>query len=102
MADSPAQLRRCLASLLELCRAFGYGGMPDGRFSKVSVILADDSEDAGFIAENRAIAREFDAQGLAIDYFGLAEQLALMDALAHVDPGSIVGTAPRDAFGHKG
>jgi hypothetical protein len=25
-----------------------------------------------------------------------------MDALAHVDPGSIVGTAPRDAFGHKG
>ncbi|MHB8825847.1 MAG: hypothetical protein ACYC5T_13545 [Thiobacillus sp.] len=102
VADSPAQLRRCLASLLELCRAFGYGGMRDGRFSKVSVILADDSEDAGFIAENRAIAREFDAQGLAIDYFGLAEQLALMDTLAHVDLGSIVGTAPRGAFGHKG
>lgn len=102
VADSPAQLRRCLASLLELCRAFGYGGMRDGRFSKVSVILADDSEDAGLIAENRAIAREFDAQGLAIDYFGLAEQLALMDTLAPVDLGSIVGTAPRDAFGHKG
>ncbi|MBU1396716.1 MAG: hypothetical protein KKE84_11360 [Gammaproteobacteria bacterium] len=102
VADSPAQLRRCLASLLELCRAFGYGGMRDGRFSKVSVILADDSEDAGLIAGNRAIAREFDAQGLAIDYFGIAEQLALMDTLAHVDLGSIVGTAPRDAFGHKG
>lgn len=102
VADSPAQLRRCLASLLELCRAFGYGGMRDGRFGKVSLILADDSEDAGLIAENRAIAREFDAQGLAIDYFGLAEQLALMDTLAHVDLGSIVGTAPRDAFGHKG
>ncbi|PKO68795.1 MAG: hypothetical protein CVU23_06825 [Betaproteobacteria bacterium HGW-Betaproteobacteria-17] len=102
VADSPAQLRRCLASLLALCRAFGYGGMRDGRYSKVSVILADDSEDAGVIAENRAIAREFDAQGLAIDYFGLAEQLALMDTLAHVDLGSIVGTAPRDAFGHKG
>ncbi|HSJ80636.1 MAG TPA: hypothetical protein VK910_05415, partial [Thiobacillus sp.] len=102
VADSPAQLRRCLASLLELCRAFGYGGMRDGRFSKVSVILADDSEDAGLIAENRAIACEFDAQGLAIDYFGLAEQLALMDTLAHVDLGSIVGTASRDAFGHKG
>ena len=102
VADSPAQLRRCLASLLELCRAFGYGGMRDGRFSKVSLILADDSEDAGLIAENRAIARVFDAQGLAIDYFGLAEQLALMDTLAHVDLGSIVGTASRDAFGHKG
>lgn len=102
VADSPAQLHRCLASLLELCRAFGYGGMRDDHFSKVSVILADDSEDAGFITENRAIAREFDAQGLAIDYFGLAEQLALMDTLAHVDLRSIVGTAPRDAFGHKG
>ncbi|MHB1214911.1 MAG: hypothetical protein ACYCY9_07995 [Thiobacillus sp.] len=102
VADSPAQLRRCLASLLELCRAFGYGGMRNGRFSKVSVILADDSEDTGLIAENRAIAREFDAQGLAIDYFGLADQLALMDTLAHADLGSIVGTAPRDAFGHKG
>lgn len=102
VADSPAQLHRCLASLLELCRAFGYGGMRDGRFSKVSVVLADDSEDAGLIAENRAIAREFDAQGLAIDYFGLAEQLALMDTLAHVDLGSIVGTASRAAFGHKG
>jgi len=102
VADSPAQLRRCLASLLELCRAFGYGGKQDGHFRKVSVILADDSEDAEFIAANRAIAREFDAQGLAIDYFGLTEQLALMNSLAGVDLGSIVGNAPHDAFGHKG
>ncbi|MDZ7595382.1 MAG: hypothetical protein U0932_12105 [Thiobacillus sp.] len=34
VAESPAQLRRCLASLLELCRAFGYGGMRDGCFSR--------------------------------------------------------------------
>ncbi|KVW93410.1 hypothetical protein [Thiobacillus denitrificans] len=103
VADSPTQLRRCLASLLELCRLYGYGGMQDGRFRKVSVILADDSEDAGLIAENRAMAREFDAQGLAIDYFGLAEQLELMDSLAGMaDLSTIVGDAPRDAFGHKG
>jgi hypothetical protein len=85
VADSPAQLRRCLASLLELCHAFGYGGMKDGHFRKVSVILADDSEDAELIAANRAIAREFDTRGLAIDYFGLVEQLALMDSLADID-----------------
>lgn len=102
VADSPAQLRRCLASLLELCRAYGYGGMQDGHFRKVSVILADDTQDAGLIAANRAIARAFDAQGLAVRYFGLAEQLALMDELAGVDLGSIVGDAPRAAFGHKG
>jgi len=102
VADSPAQLRRCLASLVELCRLYGYGGMQDGYFRKVSVILADDTQGAELIAANQAIAREFDAQGLAIDYFGLAEQLALTDTLAGLDLGSIVGTAPRDAFGHKG
>lgn len=103
VADSPAQLQRCLASLLEICRLYGYGGMKDGHFQKVSVILADDTQDAGLIAANQAIARAFAAQGLAIDYFGLAEQLALMDSLADVaDLGTIVGNAPRDAFGHKG
>jgi hypothetical protein len=61
VADSPAQLRRCLASLLELCHAFGYGGMKDGHFRKISVILADDTQDADLIAANQAIAREFDA-----------------------------------------
>ena len=102
VADSPAQLRRCLGSLLALCRAYGYGGMDHGHFRKVSVLLADDTQDGAGIAANQAIAREFDAQGLRIDYFGLAEQLALIDSLAGVDLGSIVGVAPREAFGHKG
>ncbi|MHB1187006.1 hypothetical protein [Thiobacillus sp.] len=40
---------------------------------------------------------------MAIDYFGLAEQLELMNSLAGVAVlGTIVGNAPRDAFGHKG
>jgi hypothetical protein len=102
VADSPAQLRRCLASLVELCTAYGYGGMQDGTFRKVSVILADDTQDAGLIAENQAIAREFVALGLVVHYFGLSEQLALLDTLSSVDLGSIIGIAPRDAFGHKG
>ena len=35
--------------------------------------------------------------------FGLAEQLELMDSLASVtELGTIVGTSPRDSFGHKG
>ena len=103
VADSPAQLRRCLASLLALCRLYGYGGMKHDHFQKVSAILADDTQDADLIAANQAIAREFDAQGLVVDYFGLAEQLELMDTLAGVaDLGTIVGNAPRDAYGHKG
>ncbi len=102
VADSPAQLRRCLASLIELCRLYGYGGMKHGVYNKVSVIVADDTQDAALIAANQAIAHTFNAQGLMIDYFGLTEQLALMDTLAEVELGTIVGTAPRDAFGHKG
>jgi hypothetical protein len=103
VADSPAQLRRCLASLLDLCRLYGYGGMQDGYFRKVSVMLADDTQDASLIAANQAAIREFAAQGLRIRHFSLAEQLALLDSLAGVaDLASIVGDAPRDAFGHKG
>ncbi|MDO8890731.1 MAG: hypothetical protein Q7V00_02670 [Sulfurimicrobium sp.] len=102
VADSPAQLQRCLASLIELCRAFGYGGMKDGYFSKVSVLLADDSESTETIAANQALVGEFTAKGLAIEYFGLSEQLALLDTLPDLDLSHIIGNAPREAFGHKG
>lgn len=102
VADSPAQLQRCLASLLELCRAYGYGGMKDGYFSKISVLLADDSESTETIAANQALVGEFTAQGLAIEYFGLSEQLALLDTQPGLDLSHIIGNAPREAFGHKG
>jgi hypothetical protein len=102
VADSPAQLQRCLASLLELCHAYGYGGLKDGYFHKISVLLADDTQAPELIAANRALVRAFDARGLAIDYFGLTAQLALMESLTGIDLRTIVGSAPRDAFGHKG
>ncbi|NDP47976.1 MAG: hypothetical protein GZ085_06200 [Sulfuriferula multivorans] len=102
VADSPAQLRRCLTSLIELCRTFGYGGMQEGVFQKLTVMLADDTQAPELIAAHQAIVSEFIAQGLVIDYFGLAEQLALMDALSGIKLDSIVGMAPRKAFGHKG
>ncbi|MEW5768878.1 MAG: hypothetical protein AB1831_00800 [Pseudomonadota bacterium] len=102
VADSPVHLRDCLASLLELCNAYGYGGLRDGRWHKVSVLLADDSGDADAIARHRAIAADFTRRGLVVEYFGLAEQLALMDGLADLDLSAIVGRHPREAFHHKG
>lgn len=109
VADSPRHLRTCLTSLLELCRAYGYGGQAGMRWRKVSVLLADDSADANVLAENQAIARQFESQGLRIYYFGPAEQLALMDRLADLDLAPVVGEHPRSAFsadhaafGHKG
>jgi hypothetical protein len=103
VADSPIHLRDCLASLLELSRAYGYGGLDENRrWRKVSVLLADDSSDANAIAQQRRIAAEYDAAGLSMEYFGLTEQLALMDRLADVDLAGIVGEHERDSFGHKG
>lgn len=50
VADSPAQLRRCLTSLFEICRAYGYGGMHEGVFLKLTVMLADDTQAPELIA----------------------------------------------------
>ena len=102
VADSPVHLKNCLASLLDLCRAYGYGGEQDGRWRKVSLLLADDSGDVASIARNRAIADDFEQQGIATHYFGLAEQLALMDRFEGLDLTPIVGNHARDAFHHKG
>ena len=102
VADSPKQLHACLESLLTLCRNYGYGGMRRGRFRKVSVLLADDSADSGCIERNREIARTFGQSGIQTDYFGIDEQLALMQRLHGLDLEAIVGVHPRNAFGHKG
>ena len=102
VADSPVHLRDCLQSLLELCRAYGYGGQQEGRWRKVTVLLADDSGDAEAIESHRAIAGRFDAAGLTTFYFGLTEQLALMGRNGNVGLESIVGTHNRQAFHHKG
>jgi len=103
VADSPRHLRACLASLLQLCRAYGYGGQDaDGRWRKVSVLLADDSADPSILAENRALARTYAAQGLRMHYFGPLEQMALLDRLADLDLGPIIGRHARPTFAHKG
>jgi len=102
VADSPFHLKDCLESLLQLCRTYGYGGQQDGRWRKVSVLLADDSNASDCIEQNRAITAEFDAAGLSTEYFGITEQLALMDKLAALDLAPIVGSHARDAYSHKG
>lgn len=106
VADSPRHLRSCLDSLLQLCRLYGYGGQDQaGRWRKISVLLADDSADGAILAENRALAQAYAAQGLRVHYFGPTEQMALLDGLAQqgaADLSPIIGQHPRPAFAHKG
>ncbi|MBU0753417.1 MAG: hypothetical protein KJ787_14130 [Gammaproteobacteria bacterium] len=105
VADRPQQMRDCLDSLLDLCRAFDYGGRCDGVYRKVAVVIADDSSDEESIASNRELATHFTGLGLATRHFGPDDQFALVESLG--DAGrdalsTIVGRARREAFGHKG
>ncbi len=108
VADRPRHLDACLGSLLDLCRAFGYGGQDDaGNWRKVSVLVADDSAEPESLAAHAALCRHYSAAGLACEHFDPAAQLALLTALdaetrAAIEP--ILGPLADDPaqFGHKG
>ena len=102
VADSPRQLAACLDSLLMLCRSYAYGGLRNGRFAKVAVLLADDSMRADSVARNREILRKLDRQGIDTHYFGAEEQRALMQRVHALGLDGIVGVHPEQAFAHKG
>ncbi len=105
VADRPQHLKTCLDSVLELCRAFAYGGLRDGTYQKISVVIADDTRDADNIAQHQELARHFSQLGIATHHFGLSEQLALMDSLTKVEKSElsrVLGRTKRDAFSHKG
>jgi hypothetical protein len=105
VADRPQHLRDCLASLLLLCRTFGYGShASDARF-RAAVLIADDSKEAENQAINREIANEITRQGIEANYFGLAEQIALLDAMTperRAGLNRILGGHEASAFFHKG
>jgi len=102
VADSPQHLAACLDSLLTQCRTFAYGGVEQGCYRKVTVLLADDSADPDRVRQNRGLARHFEHVGIRVDYFGTDEQLALLRRLPAEGLGGIVGEHPLDAFSHKG
>ena len=103
VADRPKHLESCLQSILNLCIKFKYGGMSNGFYKKVNVIIADDSEQKQNIKKNRALATYFTQQGLKVDYFGSREQIDLIKKLKdknHVE--NIIGKISLDKFFHKG
>lgn len=105
VADRPQHLTSCLESLLELCRAFGYGGQDQGRYRKISVLVADDSNEAENIVRNQELARQYSQLGIATTCFGPEQQIALMESLGVAGRAAlsrILGNAKPEAFGHKG
>lgn len=105
VADRPQHLKTCLDSLLDLCRAYAYGGQHDGTYQKISVVIADDTRDPDNIAKHQEIARHFSQLGITTRHFGLSEQIALIDSLSEAEKTSltsVLGSAKREAFSHKG
>lgn len=104
VADRPQHLRNFLESLLALCDAYGYGGMRDGRFAKVTVVVADDSADQAVIGQNRRLVAEFEGRGLDTIHFGAEQQAQELDALAgdREELARVLAHPERTGFGHKG
>lgn len=105
VADRPQHLASCLQSLLHLCQKFNYGGYANGHYSKISVLIADDSKDNNNISQNQAITQQFNQQGLTCHYFGQQEQQQQLRQLAETDRiklQHILGNIDRNNFYHKG
>ena len=104
VADRPQHLDACLTSLLELCRLYDYGGRVDGRYRKVSVLIADDSKGEESIVAHRAIAERFTAQGLEVVHLDQSEQRALVESLGDEARSSLTGVVGKhsQAYFHKG
>jgi len=105
VADRPMHLDECLNSVLQLCRYYQYGGMDQQGFSKLMVLIADDSAEPENIARNQQIAGHYTAQGMQTKYFGQQQQQALIDGLPakqQADIRRIIGAVERDSFYHKG
>lgn len=108
VADRPQHLKQCLDSLLTLCHSYQYGGFKNRRFSKVSVLIADDSRDENNIRLHEKYCSDFTTAGLVTEYFGRVEQLDLVKTATIDNPGlaAIVSatdsiTSPSE-FSHKG
>ena len=105
VADRPRQLATCLDSLLALCRAYDYGGMRDGRWNKIEVVIAEDSVGAAHIANNRALAEQVTRLGLTTRHFGPDEQAALLASLDETERAALapaLGDTTPAYRGHKG
>lgn len=105
VADRPAHLRTCLESILQVCNAYGYGGTSNGTYTKIQVVIAEDSRDNTHIRQHIALAGEYTRKGLQVTHFGLDEQYQLLQAIPaklRNRLGQLLTTQPKDRFYHKG
>jgi len=102
VADRPQHLQACLHSILTLCEKFNYGGQKNGQFTKISVLISDDSKHQNNIIENMKLADTFSKKGLNVIYFGQNEQKEILHSINYEKTHNITGITESENFHHKG
>lgn len=102
VADRPQHLNTCLNSVLKLCKNYNYGGLNNGFYTKIKVLIADDSQQIENINENKNIATNYTNRGLAVEYFGQAQQKEILNHLNKKQLINITGNNDNNHFFHKG
>jgi len=102
VADRPQHLKACLQSILTLCDLYQYGGKSNGVFTKVSILISDDSQHHENIDKNKRIAKSYLNQGLDVIYFGESQQKKVLSSIDREKAQNITGKISLDRFYHKG
>jgi len=104
VADRPQHLQQCLQSILTLCHKFNYGGIENGQYKKIRVLIADDSKLVENQQANRNLALEFTDKGIKVEYFGPSEQIEILNKTKSTDKTleNIFGEIDTNTFYHKG
>lgn len=102
VADRPKHLATCLHGVYALCESFAYGGRGTQGFNKITVVIADDSQQQHAIQRHQQLAEEYTQQGLMCIYFGQAEQLQLIQQYDQTLLDHIIGRHDAANFSHKG
>ena len=102
VADRPEHLKSCLQSILTLCETFQYGGKTQGVYTKLCILVCDDSQHQTSKNKHKETLESFILAGLDIIYFGEEQQ---KDILSHINlqkSKNITGQSDPENFYHKG
>jgi hypothetical protein len=110
VADRPVMLKNCLASLIEQCSIFQYGGLTINThgapvYNKICVVVIDDSKDEENILKIKGLCSETESAGLRTYYVGLDEQAELLGQLPfeyREQIRGLVGESHKPVRPHKG
>jgi len=105
VADRPQQLKNCLQSLYNQCQLYHYGGITNGVYNKIDVVIADDSQEFEFVSAHRHLAEKYTSLGMRCEYFGLEQQTAILSELNETQRqavAAVTGCDSAQSVAHKG